>query len=106
MAVTVIRRVGPLSVGKMLASIYAVIGLIVGCIVALLSLFGAGFASSLSGETGNPVFGTLFGVGAVIFLPILYAIFGFIGGLIFGGVYNFAAGFAGGIEVELVTTGP
>jgi hypothetical protein len=105
MAATVIRRVGPLSVGKMLASIYAAIGLIVGCIFALLALVKVGIGPQISGPTGNPVFGALFGVGAVIILPILYAIFAFIGGLIGGAVYNIAAGFAGGIELELVTTG-
>jgi hypothetical protein len=42
----------------------------------------------------------MFGVGAIIVLPICYAIFGFIGSFIFALIFNFAAGMTGGIEVE------
>lgn len=43
----------------------------------------------------------LFGVGAIIFLPIMYGIMGFIGGAIMAFVYNVVAGIAGGVELEL-----
>lgn len=45
--------------------------------------------------------GALFGVGAVVFLPIFYAIIGFLGGLIGAGLYNALAGIVGGVEAEL-----
>ena len=80
--------------------VYGLIGLVVGALFALLSLVGAGFGAALQ-ESGSPFPAALFGVGAIIILPIFYGCLGFVGGLISSAIYNMVAGAAGGIEVEL-----
>jgi hypothetical protein len=99
----VLKRVGVLSCGKIAGVLYALIGLIAGAFMALFSLVGAGLAAS-SGS--GDAWGALFGVGAVIILPILYGVLGFIGGLITAFLYNLIAGWIGGIEIELQDAGP
>jgi hypothetical protein len=89
----VVKRVGVLSLAKTLGVIYAVIGLILGAFMTLFSLVGAAMAQS--------GLGILFGVGAIILLPIFYGLAGFIGGALVAFVYNFVAEFVGGIELEL-----
>ena len=43
----------------------------------------------------------LFGVVAIVAMPLLYGGMGFISGLISAALYNLVAGFVGGLEVEL-----
>lgn len=93
----IVRRVGVLSLGKMLGCLYALLGLIFGAFFSLLSLAGA--FSSQNTQSAIPI---LFGAGAIIVLPIFYGLAGFIGGIIVAALYNLIAGIAGGIEVELV----
>ena len=93
----VINRVAPVQLAKVLGAIYAVIGLIFGCIAALFSMMGGLVAQ----QSGSGSLGMLFGVGAIIFLPLLYGALGFIGGLIFSMLYNLVAGKAGGIEIDV-----
>jgi hypothetical protein len=42
----------------------------------------------------------MFGVGAIIILPILYGIFGALGGALTAVMYNVVAGMVGGLVVE------
>ena len=93
----VINRVAPVQLAKVLGAIYAVIGLIFGCIAALFSMMGGLVAQ----QAGSGSLGMLFGVGAIIFLPVLYGALGFIGGLIVSMLYNLVAGKAGGIEIDV-----
>jgi len=96
----ILRRVGVLSLGKVFGVLYALMGLIFGAIFALLSLVGAGIGAASSGS--NEAFlGAIFGVGAVIFLPIFYGVFGFLGGLLTAALYNLVARIMGGLELEL-----
>jgi hypothetical protein len=89
----IIKRVGAVSVGKIFGLIYAILGLIAGIIFALISLVGG----AIAGEAFVPA---IFGVGSIIYFPVMYGIMGFIGGVIVAFVYNLAAGWIGGIEVE------
>ena len=81
----VVRRVGALSLGKVLGAVYALLGLIIGASFALFSVLGSllGVAKGGADTQGSvALFGVLFGVGSIIFLPIFYGILGFISGLI------------------------
>jgi hypothetical protein len=94
----VITRVNAFSVAKVAAVLYAGIGLLAGAFFSLLGM--AGLGAALADQEGAGFLSMMFGVGAIIVLPICYAIFGFIGSFIFALIFNFAAGMTGGIEVE------
>jgi hypothetical protein len=49
----------------------------------------------------SALFSAIFGVGAVIFLPLLYGFFGAIGALISSAIYNMVAGMVGGVELTI-----
>lgn len=84
-----IKRVGPVSVGKILGVIGAVFGVIAGLILALFS-----------GALGEAFLGGNWFV-QLIALVVIYAIVSFVGGVIYAAIYNLVAGWVGGIQVEL-----
>lgn len=92
----VLKRIGPVSLAKISGTLYAVIGLFIGAIFSLISM--AGFASD---AFGGSRMGAMFGVGAIILLPILYGCLGFVGSLIGAWIYNVVSGMVGGVEVDL-----
>ncbi len=98
-----VRKVGIGSLAKILGFLYAAIGVIAGAVISLASLAGAAFGQAAGGEEGAAaaVIGLVFGVGAIIVLPIFYGVMGLVGGLIMGAVYNIAAGVVGGIKIDL-----
>jgi len=100
MAVSVLKRIDVFSLAKLNATLYGMLGLLIGAIVALLSLFGAALGSAFD-ESGQAWIGGLLGVGAILVFPIFYAVIGFISGLILSALYNLAAGLAGGVRLEL-----
>lgn len=95
----IIRRIGVLSAGKVLGALYAGLGLIIGLFFSLFALLG--LAAVLGGDHDGGLAGMLFGVGAVIALPLFYGVLGFIGGVISAFLYNLVAGIVGGIEIEV-----
>ena len=95
----VINRIAPLSLAKISGTLYAALGLIFGAIISLVSMAGA--FGGAGGGNGNPMFGALFGVGAIILLPIFYGCIGFIGSLIAAFLYNLLAGMVGGVELDV-----
>ncbi len=94
-----IKKMGVLSVAKIEAALCAVIGLIVGIIMALV---GTAIMSMMGGMQASGAFGLYFGVASIIILPIVYGVLGFIFGAIIAFLYNIIAGAIGGIEMELV----
>ncbi|HSL84069.1 MAG TPA: hypothetical protein VLF66_14955, partial [Thermoanaerobaculia bacterium] len=65
-------------------------------------LLGLAFGAALQDGTGiESMFGLLFGVGAVVLLPIFYGLMGFLAGLLTAALYNLAARVVGGLELEL-----
>ena len=93
----VIKRLGPLSLAKVGAVIYAVFGFLAGCFFALIAL-----GSGMAGDAPEPgVFGAMFGVGAVVTFPIIYSALGFVGLLFAAWLYNLVAGVVGGVEVDI-----
>jgi hypothetical protein len=93
----IIKRLGPLSFAKVTGALYGIFGLIAGTIFALIALVGG----TVSGKSGGPLFGALFGVGAIVFIPILYGGLGFLVSLLMAAVYNGVAGLVGGVEIEV-----
>jgi hypothetical protein len=94
-----ITRIGPVSAAKVAFVLYGAIGLIVGCIVAVASLLGA--TLGMADGDSSALFGAIFGVGAVVLLPLLYGFFGAAGALISVAVYNLSAGVVGGVELTV-----
>jgi hypothetical protein len=97
--VTEIKRVGVLSLAKIIGLIYTVIGLILWLFMGCFMLIGlAAQPTDAPGEM-------LVMLGFVCFMPFIYGVMGFVGGAIIAGVYNLVAGKIGGIEVELAPAG-
>ena len=95
----VLKRLGVMSMAKFAGVFYAGIGLLAGLLLAGLSSI-AGLAGASMDEI-PAWWGPMFGVGAIVFLPLLYGLLGFISGAIGAGVYNMFSGIIGGIELEL-----
>jgi len=64
----IVKSVGVLSVGKMYGAIAGAMGLLFGIVLALLSVAGAGLA--LADDVPSGLMASMFGVGAVVFLPV------------------------------------
>ena len=86
-----VKRIGVLSLAKILGVLYALIGLILGVLFAILPLTGLNVDKTTM----------FFGTATIIVFPVLYGIMGFIGGLITAFFYNLIAGKIGGLEVEI-----
>ena len=80
----------------MLGGIYGLFGLIVGFFITMFSFIGAAAAG---GKLG--MFGILFGIGAIIFIPLFYGIIGMVVGIVMGIIYNLGAKKFGGIKMDL-----
>ena len=94
-----LKRLGPWSVAKVLGTMYAAMGLIFGTFFACIALVSSSFAQRNS-EAGP--FGALFGVAAIVALPVFYGVAGVVFGALSAWLYNVFAGIVGGIEVQLV----
>lgn len=98
----VVKKVGIWSAARILGAIYGVIGLLAGTIFAIISLVGSGIASATLGRNAPIAWpGLFFGVGAIVFLPLLYGVMGVIVGAISASLYNVFAKLLGGLELEV-----
>jgi len=95
----VIRRVDPLSVGKIAGLLYAIIGLFIGAILSLVTMAGATFAADAG--RGAPIVGLFLGIGAIIVLPVFYGVLGFVFFSIAAMLYNVLAGMVGGVRIDV-----
>lgn len=93
-----ITFVNPISIAKVSGCIGALMGLILGILFTLLAALGAGVNKDPAAPGWVMV---IFGIGAIVFLPICYGILAFIQGLIGGWLYNLISGWAGPIEIEV-----
>lgn len=99
-----IRHIDVLSVARIAAVVYAGLGFLAGLIFACITLFGVGLGAAMQQDSQLPAFFSLmFGVGAVIFLPIVYAVMGFLVAAIATWLFNIAAGIAGGVRIQVET---
>jgi hypothetical protein len=97
----VIRRFGVWSVAKLYGALMGAMGLLFGAFIALASMIGGAsgaFGADTAANAGPMAM--MFGVGAIIFLPIFYGVLGVVMGAISAALYNLIAGLIGGIEVE------
>jgi hypothetical protein len=99
----VIRRIGVWSVARLYGAMSASAGLLLGCLFAIASTLG-GFAGAMRDSAGAGagfgMLGMMFGVGAIVFLPLLYGVLGVVTGALAAALYNLFAGMFGGIELE------
>jgi hypothetical protein len=82
-----IRKFGVLQTAKVVATLYALIGLVFVPIFLIVSMIS---------PKETPL-----GAGYALLMPILYGLFGFIFTAISCAIYNVVAGLVGGVEVEL-----
>ena len=92
-----IKKIDPMSMGKVMGGIYGLFGLLV---AALMLCFASSLSSAVDSSAGaSALFGG--GILSLIFLPIFYGIAGLIGGIITAWIYNVVAGYTGGLMIEL-----
>jgi hypothetical protein len=106
----VIKRIGVLSLAKILGAMGLLIGLLVGVpmglFMLLMSLVGGAAAVSSGDEaaTGGMI-GAGAGVGMALFMmvgvPLTYGAMSFLFGLIYGLIINLVFSMAGGLELEI-----
>ena len=96
---TEIKRVGVLSLAKIIGLIYLVIGFMIWLFMGCFMLFGL-----MAQPTETPAEAMVL-LCFVCFIPFFYGFMGFAGGAIIAAVYNLLAGRIGGIEVELAPAG-
>ncbi len=92
-----LKRVDPVSCGKMLGALYLVLGLIAAAVMVVIVLIGV---VGGGGGGNNAVAGIASGLLMAVFVPVFYGVLGFIGGLIMALIYNLVASFVGGVEME------
>ncbi len=95
----VIRKIGVGSAAKVFGTLYALWAFIFGACIALFAVVGSGLAAT--GEDAPGWMGVVFGVGAVVILPIVYGILGAIFGALTAAFYNLVAGMAGGLRLDV-----
>lgn len=97
----VINRVGVGSLARVAACLYASIGFIVGVCIFLVSLLGMGMPMDGGANEVPSWIAPVFGVGAVVILPLLYGALGAVAFTIGGLLYNVAARMVGGVQFEV-----
>ena len=95
----VVRHVGVWSAARIYAIISTGIGLVIGLGMALVSIVGGAMAASNSDMPSWAM--PVFGVGAIVFFPILYGVMGFVGGAIGAALFNVGAHFGGGLQIDV-----
>lgn len=95
-----ILRIDPLSLGKVLGALYAILGLIGGLIFAVFAILAAIIGGASGGGGEAALGGVVVAVFAVIAAPIIYGIMGFLFGLLGAFLYNVVASFVGGVRIE------
>jgi hypothetical protein len=90
----IVRRIGAVSCAKIVGVIYGLLGLVFGGVISLISLIG------FSANNSEPP-GLLFGMGAIVLLPVIYGGGGFVMTLIGVSLYNVVAARLGGIEMDV-----
>jgi hypothetical protein len=94
----IVKRLAPLSFAKIAGVLYALMGLLVGGLFSAASILGGVMGA---GDGDSPFGGMIFGVGAIVVLPIFYGVLGFVTTLIGAVLYNAIASVIGGVEIDV-----
>lgn len=97
-----LKRIDPLSAGKMLMMIYGILGAIIGIVYSIMififgSIAGVSNDKVILGVAGGAFGGLLIGA----FFVVMYALIGFLAGIIGAAIYNLVAKKVGGLKLEL-----
>ena len=95
----VLRSIGVMSAAKIVAVMYAIMGLLGGLMfAAIFSLIPL----SMQGPDAPPSWlAPMFGVGSIVIMPVVYGVIGFCVGALGAVIYNALAGMIGGVELRL-----
>lgn len=98
-----LKKIDIMSFAKFQTVLMAMIGLLVGVMVAFFGFIFQAFAARLAEEGASDfgMFGMGMGLAALFILPLIYAAMGFIAGVIGGALFNLVCKITGGIKVEL-----
>jgi hypothetical protein len=94
-----VQRIGVAQLAKVMGLLYFLMGIV-------FLVFFLIFSRSMPGAAGAAFPGFGYGMGMLVFMPLLYACLGLVFGALTAALYNVVAGMLGGIELDLVTTGP
>ncbi len=94
-----LKKVDPLSAGKICGIMYTIMGVVIGLIYALYFAGMGLLVTSMSGTEGTLMI--IIGVVCIVAVPIIYGIIGFLSGLIGAAIYNLLARKIGGIKLEI-----
>lgn len=98
-----LKRIDILSFAKFQTVLMAMIGVLVGVMVAFFGFIWQAFAGRFIEEGAEFAnFGMGLGLAALVILPLVYAVIGFFVGIIGGALFNLVCKITGGIKVELV----
>jgi hypothetical protein len=93
-----LKSIDPVSLGKMLAIIWAIFGFIAGLFAAI----GLGATTGLTPIAGTmPWLPAAVGAFAIVLFPIVFAIMGFVAGVVCAFIYNVVAKRFGGVMLDL-----
>jgi hypothetical protein len=94
-----VQRVGVAQLAKVMGVLYFLMGIVFLVFFLIIS-------RTMPGAAGTALPGFGFGMGMFIFMPVFYALLGAVFGALGAALYNVVAGMLGGVELDLVPTGP
>ncbi|MBT8508813.1 hypothetical protein AZH53_10390 [Methanomicrobiaceae archaeon CYW5] len=100
---TEIRSIGVLSMAKMFAAISLIVGFIVAVLTVFLGLIAMAAMPFLDISPLAHGGCLLMALVAIFVMTLVYAVAGFLAGAIVAVIYNIAAGIFGGVDITLVT---
>ncbi len=98
-----LKKIDIMSFAKFQTILMAMIGVLVGVMIAFFGFIFQAFAGRFieEGASDFGMFGMGLGMAALFILPLVYAVMGFIVGVIGGALFNLVCKISGGIKVEL-----
>lgn len=96
----VVHKVGVGSLGRLVGTWAAIVGLIVGVLAAIVSVVSV-FANNDYSVLGGVFVSVLIVLGWIVLYPVVMFAFGWIQGAIIGLVFNFVVSGSGGLKIQV-----